>query len=448
MKLINNSLNIISCIVIMFIVSSCANLKVIEHSASQKPSWIYGIEKNYLIGEGTGSNYNEAKYNALQMVKEKIVSSVAQSISFEQNIKVNETRYKKAIEFLEEYTSKTTSKTGNRSYLQGISLSKVTDYYWEKQRVNRVEKVFYYIKYPFTDSDIQLLIKEWEEQEEQLSLRLDTLKFSKNRHKTIESIIAEIEELQYLSGFFVDQRKTTADISIKNLENKLNAIQIVPEVDSLGFYKYFLMLGEDSIKTMQKPKLSSNCAKIQEINASNQYACIKYEYDECFVEDDNFLDISYLFEEWNLNHIASFDVSLKKISIENKNDISFSSVNKGVFKKDHTIKCHFTIRSKSPVPFTIDKIELVPQLCKRNCAQDYNYRNYPLIIIENVNKHFSGKGNHSFEVQVSIPKSQSKQWASRNGLSTKISGKIHYSSTESNESKIHEFSDLEYYTNW
>ena len=137
--------------------------------------------------------------------------------------------------------------------------------------------------------------------------------------------------MQYLSGFFVDQRKATADISIKNLESKLNAIQVIPEIDSLGYYQYYLMLGEDSIKTIQKPKVNSNCAKIQEIKANNQYGCIKYEYDNCLVDDDNYLNISYLFEEWKLNHIVNFDISLKKISIENKNDISFSSVNSILF---------------------------------------------------------------------------------------------------------------------
>ncbi len=432
----------------IMLLASCTSLKVIEKSTKEKPSWLYGIEKNYLIGEGTGSDYNEAKYNALQMVKEKIVTSVAQSISFEQNIKVNETRYKKAIEFIEEYTSKTISKTGNRSYLQGISLSKATDYYWEKSRENRIEEISYFIKYPFTQDDINLLIEEWESQEEELSKRLDTLKFNKNGHQTVESIIAEIEELQYLSGFFVDQRKATADISIKNLVNKLNAIQLIPEVDSLGFFRYFLMLGEDSIKTMQKPKVNSNCADIKEIKANNQFGCIKYDYNDCEVENKNHLTISYSFEEWKLNHSSYFDVSVKKISIENTNDISFSSVNKSFFKKEQTIKCYLTIKSKSPVPFKIDKIEFVPKLCKRNCDYDYNYRNFPVIIVEKINKSFSGKGNHSFEVYASIPKSKSNQWASRNGISTKISGKIYYSSEETGESKIHEFDDLEYFTNW
>ncbi len=448
MKLLQKPDKHLIIILLLFLLSACANLKVIEHSTSQKPSWVYGIEKNYLIGEGTGSDYNEAKYNALQMVKEKIVTSIAQSISFEQNIEVNETRYKKTIEFLEEYTSKTVSKTGNRSYLQGISLSKATDFYWEKRRENRIEEISYFIKYPFTQEDINVLIEEWEGQEEELSQRLDTLKFNKNGHQTVESIIAEIEELQYLSGFFVDQRKAIADISIKNLENKLNAIQLIPEVDSLGFYKYFLMLGEDSIKTMQKPKVNSNCADIKEIKTNNQFGCIKYEYDDCEVEDKNHLNISYSFEEWELNHTEYFDVSIKKISIKNENDISFSSVDKSFFKKEHTIKCHFTIASKSPVAFTINKIEFVPQLCKRNCSYDYNYKNFPVIIVENINKHFSGKGNHSFEVYASIPKSKSNQWASRNGLSTKISGKIYYSSLKTGENKIHEFTDLEYFTNW
>ncbi|MFC2104918.1 hypothetical protein ACFLS4_06160, partial [Bacteroidota bacterium] len=408
----------------------------------------YGIEKDYLIGEGCGNDYNEAKYEALQMVKEKIVSSVAQNISFEQNIEVNETRYKRAIEFLEEYTSKTTSKAGNRAYLQGISLSKATDFYWEKQRENRVEKVFYYIKYPFTELDIQDLIVEWEEQEVQLTQRLDTLQFHRNGHNTVESIIAEIEELQYLSDFFVDQRKAVAEISIKNLENRLNAIQIISKTDSLGLYKYQLQLGEDPIKTMQKPTIESNCADINEVEIKDQFGSIKYSFDKCKVEENNFLEIMYLFEEWKLNHIASFDVSSKKISIENNTDISFTSVHSSFFKKDHTIKCHLTIYSKSPVLFNIDKIELVPQLCKRNCNRYYNFRNYPIIIIENVNKSFSSKGNHSFEVIAKVPKSKSKQWASRNGLSTKISGKIYYSSKLTGERKICEFKDLEYFTNW
>ncbi|PLX21902.1 MAG: hypothetical protein C0597_02955 [Marinilabiliales bacterium] len=435
-------------LIISICISSCANLKVIEKSTPKKPSWLYGIEKDYLIGEGTGSDYNEAKYNALQMIKEKIVSSVAQNITFEQKLEVNETRYKRAIEFLEEYTAKTTSKTGNAAYLQGISLSKATDYYWEKQRENRVEKVFYYIKYPFTESDIQVLIEEWEVQENLLSERLDTLKYNKNGHESIESIIREIDELQYLSDFFVDQRKSVAEISINNLKNKLNAIQLIPTLDTLGAYNYILRLGNDTIKTTQLPIVKSNCAKITDIRAENELGFITYSFTECSVEDENYLEITYPYKELKIVHSVPFDVSSKKISIENNSDVSFSSVKKNSFKKDHIVKCHFTINSKSPVAFRIDKIEFVPQVCKGNCNRYYNYKSLPIVIIENINQEFLGKGNHSFEVIAIIPKSQTNKWSSSMVESKKISGKIYYSSKLTNERKICEFSDLEYNTGW
>lgn len=435
-------------VLILFLFNACSSLKVIEKSNPQKPSWIHGIESDFLIGEGTGKDYNEAKYDALKMIKEKIVSSVAQNISFEENIKINETRYKKAIEFLEEYTSTTVSRTGNRAYLKGISLSKVSDYYWEKHRIDKVEKIFYYIKYPFSQDDIDKLIQEWKLQEKEFSKRLDTLKLNNEEHSSIESIVSEIEELQFLGDFFVDQRKATADLSIKNLKNKLNAIQLVPITDTLGYYQYQLFLGEDSIATQQKPNISSNCAVIEEVKAKDNIGCIKYDYTDCSVEEQNYIEVNYRFEEWELSKSVPFDVTSKKIAIENTNDITFSSIHKRTFKKDHTIKCYFTIRSKSPVPFTIDRIELIPKLCKYNCSEEGSFKTYPLIIIDNINKSFTGKGVHVLEVNTVIDKSKSKSWASRNGMETKINGKIYYSSKETNESNVAEFKNLEYFTDW
>lgn len=446
MKPIYNFKTLSFLVIIVF--SSCSSLKIIEKSSAEKPIWIHGIESNFLIGEGCGGDYNEAKYDALKMIKEKIVSSVAQNISFEENIKVNEIRYKRAIEFLEEYTSKTISKTGNRAYLKGVSLSKVSDYYWEKHRVDKIEKIFYYIKYPFTQKDIDILIKEWKLQEKEFSKRLDTLSLNIEDYSSIESIISEIEELQFLSDFFVDQRKATADISVKSLKNKLNAIQIMPLTDSLGFFKYFLMLGEDTIYTTQKPLVKSNCAIIEGIKSSNKTICINYNYNDCSVDEQNFIEVKYAFEEWELARKVPFDVTLKKIAIENTNDISFSSVHKKTFKKDHTINCYLAIRSKSPVPFRIDRVELIPKLCKHNCDIIDNYKVYPLIVIDNINKSFSGKGIHTLEIRTVVDKSKSKSWASRNGTSTKIDGRIYYSSDITGESKVTEFKDLEYFTDW
>ena len=435
-------------ILLFLFLSSCANLKIVEKSAKQKPLWVNGLEQNYLTGEGIGSDYNEAKTLALQMIKEKIVSAVAQNISFEQNTHINESRYKNAYKFLEEYTSKTTSKSGNVSYLQGVSLSKASDYYWEKHRENHVEKVIYYIKYPFTESDLEKLILEWETQEQQLTQRLDTLKFNGTNHTTVESIIEEIEELQYLSSFFIDQRKAVADISIKSLESKLRSIQIIPFIDTLGFYSYQLKIGDEPITTIQKPVIKSNCAQISKVVANNSVGTILYDFNQCNIEDDNILQINYNFEEWNLNHKVHFDVSSKKIAIENPNDIAIITLKKGLFSSKHLIKCHFTIYSKSPVPFKITRIELTPMLCKYDCSEKSDFKTYPTVVLENVNKKLEGIGNHSFEAIVEVPKKHTKRWASRNGISALLSGKIYYSSANTNENKICTFNDVAYTTNW
>lgn len=428
--------------------TSCASLKIVERSAKEKPIWINGLEQNFLTGVGVGNNYDEAKMIALQMVKEKIVSAVAQSISFEQNIQVNESRYRNAYKFLEEYTSKSTSKSGNISYLQGVSLSKASDYYYEKHRENKIEKFFYYIKYPFSQEDIEKLIVEWKKQEDLLSQRLDSLKFNEKNYSSVESIIEEIEELQYLSDFFVDQRKAVSDISIKSLQNKLNSILVVPFIDTAGIYSYQLMLGENEISTNQIPVIKSNCAKILKVDARKSSGNIFYEFDNCNIEDQNYIEIDYNFEEWKLSHKVPFDVSSKKISIEQINNISFISVKKGWFSSKHLIKCYFTVYSKSPVPFKINRIELTPMLCKMDCPEVGDYKRYPGIIFENVNQKFDGKGPHSFEVYVEVPKKLTKKWASRNGLSSIASGKIHYSSDLTKESKVCEINNVNYTTNW
>ncbi|MCG8410224.1 MAG: hypothetical protein MI739_02950 [Bacteroidales bacterium] len=444
----NNIKNSILLVLTLFVVVSCVNYKILEKSKSQKPDWVHGIETNYLIGQGIGKNYDEAKLNALHMIKEKIVSSVAQNISFEQNIKVNEIRYKKAIEFLEEYTSETKSKAGGGIYLKGISLSRVTDYYWERFREEKKEQVVYFIKYPFSPKDIQQLVDKWNEREVALSNRLDTLKFIKNNYYTIDEIVTDIEELQYLSDIFVDERKAWADIAIKKLQNKLQAIKIVSNTDSLGYFSYSLMLENHLIKTSRVPVVESNCAEIIKIDKQGKYNDIEYNYNNCEPDEKNYLDINYPINEIRLSKRVCFDVCLKKILIQNIDDVSFSSQHKNFFNKWHTIKCHFTIESKSPLPFIIDKIELFPKLCKRKCKNNDNYKNYPAIIIENIDKEFKGKGTHPFTQVIKLQKSKTKSWVSRNGVSTKISGKIYYHSEQTGEHKICKFDDFKYYTNW
>jgi len=102
--------------------------KVLEKSGKQ-PKWINGIEKDYVIVAGSGSNVQDAQQNALTSIKERIVSSVAENVVSKSEIKKEESSVNNVSVFLEKMASQTTSQSGKVPFLQGISLSKVEEFY-------------------------------------------------------------------------------------------------------------------------------------------------------------------------------------------------------------------------------------------------------------------------------------------------------------------------------
>lgn len=60
--------------------------KVIQKSGKQ-PKWVNNLEKDYIITVGRGATSQEAQQNALTMVKERIVSSVAENVKAKTEIR-------------------------------------------------------------------------------------------------------------------------------------------------------------------------------------------------------------------------------------------------------------------------------------------------------------------------------------------------------------------------
>ncbi len=110
-----------------------AQPKVVDKSG-KKPSWVNGLEKEYIIVVGSGSTIDEAQKSALMLIKENIVLSVADNVKAKSEVKKEESSYNNSVStFLEKYTSQVTSESGKVPYLQGISLANANQYYWEKQ---------------------------------------------------------------------------------------------------------------------------------------------------------------------------------------------------------------------------------------------------------------------------------------------------------------------------
>lgn len=81
-----------------------AQPKVVDKSG-KKPSWVNGLEKEYIIVVGSGFTIDEAQKSALTLIKENIVLSVADNVKAKSEVKKEESSYNNSVStFLEKYT--------------------------------------------------------------------------------------------------------------------------------------------------------------------------------------------------------------------------------------------------------------------------------------------------------------------------------------------------------
>lgn len=433
----------ISWILLLVISAGCNGIKTLEQSSSAPPPWIHGIETNYLIGYGSAATFDEAKGEALHMIKEKIARAVAESISFEAELTVQEERYKNAFHFIENYSSTLSSKTSGLNYLEGISLSKVTQFFWAQKKQGRERFVDYYIKYPLSTQELDKLVERWKEEDARLTEKLHELQKRASGHLSVEAIMHDLKTLQALQTYFVDQRKTETKALIAQLEQELRSVHLTPVHDSLGYYAYNLKVGNKYVSSYQTPRFISNCAQLEHMHMDGNYGSVVYDYQNCAVEDDNYFDLVYRFDSVELKQREPIDVSNHKIFARVNGEVSLKGQRGNIFSNKKYIRCHLPVESLSSLPFTIDRIELYVHRCKRNKTHYL-----PAIIVDDCDFQFCGKGMHQLTFVAYIPFWGKGKYSSDTKCPSTVTGKIHYSSEQTGEKKVTQFAGLPYFTNW
>jgi hypothetical protein len=434
---------VVSLIVMSMLLVQCAGIKTVEQSSPNPPPWIHGVETHYLIGYARAGTFDEAKEQALQMIKEKTARAVAESISFEAELTVQEERYKNAFHFIENYSSRLSSKTSGLNYLKGISLSKVTQYYWVQKKQGRTTFVDYYIKYPLNAKELDALVATWKEQDKQLTQKLKVLEDRSDQHLSVETILHDLEELQALKSYFVDQRHSETCALIAQLEQELRSLYISPVSDSLGYFSYNLKVGNKYMASYQAPRFVSNCAQLQKMHVDGNYGSITYNYHNCAVEQDNYFQLIYQFNGIELTRREALDVSDHKIFARVNGEVSLKGKRSRLFANRKYIRCHIPVESLSSLPFSIDRIELYVHRCKRNKTHYL-----PAIIVDNASFRFCGKGTHQLTFDAYIPFWGKRKYSSDTKCPSTVSGKIHYSSEQTREKKVTQFTGIPYFTNW
>ncbi|MHC1703881.1 MAG: hypothetical protein AB9846_08235 [Tenuifilaceae bacterium] len=409
--------------------------KVLEKSGKQ-PKWINGIEKNYVIVAGSGSNIQDAQQSALTTIKERIVSSVAENVVAKSEIRKEESSVNNVSVFLEKFASQTTSQSGKVPFLQGISLSKVEEFYWEKlQRKDKTVYFNYHIKYPFPEFELQKLVSDFKMRDRELTKQLEDLMAQADTVTSVEQIEKNMAELKVLTDYFMDGRKDQANLGITQYRSLLASIELVEVESGLGELKYSLRLGTRTISTVKKPITRSldDCAKILQTTNNQSYWSVKYDYANCYENPENHILVKYRFGNTDVQKKFYFDVNAKSASIFVKDPFHFTTVSKG----DGTIEAallDFTVVSKYDSPFTIEKVVI-------------EWKGLTPTTIDGINQSFKGKGNHSLKLNISQPIKVEGSTSAGKSVA-QLSGYIHYRSNATGELKTYRIYSHSYTTDW
>jgi len=418
----------------LLVFSSYAQDKVLEKSG-KKPKWVNGLAKDYIIASGTGADIQSAQQSALTSIKEQIVSAVAENVKSTSTMYKEEANYNNNVNlFLEKYASTTNTQSGKVPFLQGISLSKAEEYYWEKlQRPNKTITYIYHIKYPFSEFELKKLVSDFRLYDRKLTFQLESLLEQIDSVQTVEQIEGNMAQLASLKDYFMDARQDQCNLGISQYRSLLNSIELVELENKLGELKYCLRLGNRPISTSKKPIVKSECARIGSVINNADNVIIKYDYENCYEDPENNILVKYRFGTTDVQKQFYFDVAANKTSIFVSDPLHFKTILKENEMVTKSI-LDLTIHSKYDSPFTIEKVVL-------------EWKGLAPIIIDNIQQNFKGKGSHNLRLNINQPININETSALGKTLPV-VSGYIYYRSSATGELMSYRIYNQRYTTDW
>lgn len=415
---------------------ACMSQTRVVEKSGRKPDWVNGLEKDYIIVVGTGASVQDAQRSALNMVRENIVNAVAQNVRATSELSTEEASFNNNISvYLERFATTITSASGPVPYLQGISLAKVDEFYWEKlqDRNTKAETYHYHIKYPFPNIELQKLVMDFRIRDRELTEQLDDILAGVDAIASIEDIEKNIGELHILVDYFIDGRKDKARLGITRYRNLYNTIELVEQDSRPGELKYAVRFGNRYVTTAQRPQITSDCARVTGTSNQDKSIVVKYDYHNCYEDPENHLLVRYRFGNNNVQKRFYFDVTADEASVFVNEPIRFTAVS-GDEKVIGESTVIITVVSRYDAPFTINRIEL-------------EWPGHAPVIITDISQTFAGKGNHTLRLEINEPV-QAEIVSTKGRNVSLMSGRIHYKSNRTGELKSYRMFNQSYTTSW
>lgn len=273
-----------------------AQTKVIEKSAKKVPAWMNAAVDDYLVVSVTAASLAEAQTKALAEITERIIQAVASHVTVSQTSVISEVNTNGNIDSKDAYSRVSKMKSANLPFLKGISLSKVEEIYWQKVRNKdtNAEHYDYAVKYPFSESEQQQLVAEFEKLDAEKVARYKALEQKIKEIEAVEEIKSAMTELNSLGEYFFDEvRISDAKGLTERYKQLYDALTVTGTFLEEGKYKCQMLLEGNPVRVSTLPKVTSNCAAQLSVRPSEGAFIVSYDAIDCLPEEENFLDIVF-----------------------------------------------------------------------------------------------------------------------------------------------------------
>ncbi len=416
----------------IFFAPSFAQEKPVETSHKKEPKWLHGTEVDYIITTGRGESIDKAKEDVMKSIQDEIVNSVAIYVRSKTEMNIENTNNNGIINTIEKMKNTSTVQTADIPSLKGISLNKVSDFYWEKfyDKKTKVTTVAYHVKYPYTEDEREQLIREFKKKDDELTQQLNDILDGIEEAESIETLEEYKKQLEYLSEYFIDQRKEKADLGVIKLKDMLASVELVPISTTPGEIQYTLKIGDNFYACADKPKYEkTDCVIITSKESSGHVQTIKFTYDDCSEDEKNFIKVIYKFANKKVENSFYFDMTSEIAEVFLKDDIIFKALKREATEiKKYSVA--FNVVSKYETAFEIEKIVM-------------EWTGLPSVTVD-INKEYSGKGSHNIVVESDA--TLDNRYSSKN--KSNISGVIYYKNAATGEVKRHKFFSQKINTDW
>lgn len=446
--------NFPSTLIILFLgynmISSCSGTRIIQQSAKNPPSWIYESNRNFIVGFGSAKTIEEAKAKAFDIVKKKIAESVVQHIVVYQSISKREYGINNKYNSDETYRAEIMTRTKSLPEIKGLSISKSTGTYWEEIKGQKVRNINCYIKYPFSVRELEVLVKQYEERDAELTDKLHEI-VNKNiyEYESLVQLEQDLETLKILANNFEDQRRQFADMKRNELQNIFQGAKIEVVKNDIRTIEYQITFGGVAFTVKNSPEITIDCGRVQLVNTvSDKTWRISLNMDLCEMAADHSILIRQKIGSRTIQKVIPLNLAQVYVKLKVTGPIQFETDYWSIWNNERVFVCVIPLQCHSPRSFIIQRVEIQFHRCWNLWIMDDQYALLPSIVLDGLDKRFGGIGAEMLRLNIQQPYWESLTYSAGSQCESKISGRIYFIQPDLNRTSYVEFENISYKTDW